>query len=138
MSIWRNILGNNLKEIGSTVYMNSTLSTAPSRIETDTTDLYRLVVIMDNNITFSSISSDDFPSNVIFNIVRPCLHKRIQVSFRQILLYTAWKTLARQQLDCVFLPCLQQNYARKSICFLWRRALGVVWQMYGFFKQPLS
>ena len=68
-SYLRNALGKNLKKIGGTAYMNSALSTALSCIRTDTTDLYRLVVITDNNITFSSISSDDFPSNVIFNIV---------------------------------------------------------------------
>ena len=47
-------------------------------------------------------------------IFRTCLHKRIHVSFRQILLHTAWKILAGRQPACVFLPCLQQNYARKS------------------------
>ena len=35
----------------------------------NTTDLYRLIVITNNNITFNSISSDDFSDNVILNIV---------------------------------------------------------------------
>ena len=45
---------------------------------------------------------------------RTRLHKRIHVPFRQILLHPAWKILAGRQPACVFLPCLQQNYARKS------------------------
>ncbi len=45
---------------------------------------------------------------------RTCLHKHMHTSFRQILLHTALKILAVRQHACGFLPCLQQNYARKS------------------------
>ena len=38
----------------------------------------------------------------------------MHTSFRQILLHTALKILAMRQHACGFLPCLQQNYARKS------------------------
>lgn len=68
-SYLRNALGDNLKNIGGTSYLNSALSAALSCVETDTTDLYRLVVVTDNNINFGQISSADFPENVIFNIV---------------------------------------------------------------------
>ena len=60
---------------------------------------------------------------------RTCLHKHMRTSFRQILPQTALKILAGRQPACGFLPCLQQNYARKSahisyedrflICFLY-------------------
>ena len=46
--------------------------------------------------------------------IRTCLHKHMHTSFRQILLHTALKVLAVRQHACGFLPCLQQNYARKS------------------------
>ena len=45
---------------------------------------------------------------------RTCLHKHMHTSFRQILMHTALKILAVRQHACGFLPCLQQNYARKS------------------------
>ena len=38
----------------------------------------------------------------------------MHTSFRQFLLHTALKILAVRQHACGFLPCLQQNYARKS------------------------
>ena len=38
----------------------------------------------------------------------------MHTSFRQILLHTTLKILAMRQHACGFLPCLQQNYARKS------------------------
>ena len=47
-------------------------------------------------------------------IIRTCLHKHMRTSFRQILPQTALKILAGRQPACGFLPCLQQNYARKS------------------------
>ena len=47
-------------------------------------------------------------------ILRTCLHKHMRTSFRQILPQTALKILAGRQPACGFLPCLQQNYARKS------------------------
>ena len=46
--------------------------------------------------------------------VRTCLHKHMRTSFRQILPQTALKILAGRKPACGFLPCLQQNYARKS------------------------
>ena len=46
--------------------------------------------------------------------IRTCLHKHMRTSFRQILPQTALKILAGRQPACGFLPCLQQNYARKS------------------------
>ena len=46
--------------------------------------------------------------------LRTCLHKHMRTSFRQILPQTALKFLAGRQPACGFLPCLQQNYARKS------------------------
>ena len=46
--------------------------------------------------------------------LRTCLHKHMRTSFRQILPQTALKILAGRQPACGFLPCLQQNYARKS------------------------
>ncbi len=46
--------------------------------------------------------------------IRTCLHKHMHTSFRQILLHTALKILAVRQHACGFLPCLQQNHARKS------------------------
>ena len=48
------------------------------------------------------------------NTPRTCLHKHMRTSFRQILPQTALKILAGRQPACGFLPCLQQNYARKS------------------------
>ena len=53
-------------------------------------------------------------SLVIGKDIRTCLHKHMHTSFRQILLHTALKILAVRQHACGFLPCLQQNYARKS------------------------
>ena len=50
--------------------------------------------------------------------LRTCLHKHMHTSFRQILLHTALKILAVRQHACGFLPCLQQNYARKSAYIL--------------------
>ena len=47
-------------------------------------------------------------------ILRTCLHKHMRTSFRQILPQTALKILAGRKPACGFLPCLQQNYARKS------------------------
>ena len=47
-------------------------------------------------------------------MLRTCLHKHMHTSFRQILLHTALKILAVRQHACGFLPCLHQNYARKS------------------------
>ena len=47
-------------------------------------------------------------------IERTRLHKHIRTSFRKILPQTALKILAGRQPACGFLPCLQQNYARKS------------------------
>ncbi len=47
-------------------------------------------------------------------IFRTRLHKHMRTSFRQILPQTALKILAGRQPACGFLPCLQQNYARKS------------------------
>ncbi len=41
--------------------------------------------------------------------IRTRLHKRIQVSFRQILLHTALKIFAIRKYACKFLPCLQKN-----------------------------
>ena len=83
--------------------------------------------------------------------IRTCLHKHIQVSFRQILLHTAWKILAGRQPTCVFLPCLQQNYARKSThisCedrfsvfskmahrYLWYQTIPEKWQRFVIIQQ---
>lgn len=52
-----------------TAYLNTALNAALSYVQENTTDLYRLIVITNNNITFNSISSDDFSDNVILNIV---------------------------------------------------------------------
>ena len=46
--------------------------------------------------------------------LRTCPHRCIRTSFRQILPQTALKMLDGRQPACAFLPCLQQNYARKS------------------------
>ena len=51
---------------------------------------------------------------MLFSAFRTCLHKHMRTSFRQILPQTALKILAGRQPACKFLPCLQQNYARKS------------------------
>ncbi len=47
-------------------------------------------------------------------IIRTGLHKHMRKSFRQILPQTALKILVGRQPACGSLPCLQQNYARKS------------------------
>lgn len=52
-----------------TAYLNTALNAAMVYVQANTTDLYRLIVITNNNITFDSISSDDFSDNVILNIV---------------------------------------------------------------------
>ena len=56
--------------------------------------------------------------NIVLSVavmaIRTCLHKHMRTSFRQILPQTALKILAGRQPACGFLPCLQQNYARKS------------------------
>lgn len=65
----KRILNERINNNGGTAYLNSALAAAQSHIETNTNDIYRIVVITDNNITFDSISSDDFSSNTIFNII---------------------------------------------------------------------
>lgn len=65
----KGILNNVINNDGGTAYLNSALAAAQSHIETNTNDIYRIVVITDNNITFDSISSDDFSNNTIFNII---------------------------------------------------------------------
>ncbi len=59
----------NINNGSGTANLNNALNAALSHVETDTTDVYRLVVITDNNINFGQISSSDFPGNVILNIV---------------------------------------------------------------------
>lgn len=65
----KRILNERINNNGGTAYLNSALAAAQSHIETNTNDIYRIVVITDNNITFDSISSDDFSNNTIFNII---------------------------------------------------------------------
>ena len=65
------------------------------------------------NDTFGHAFGDSVLKNVGIAI-RTCLHKHMRTSFRQILPQTALKILAGRQPACGFLPCLQQNYARKS------------------------
>ena len=59
-------------------------------------------------------------------IIITYLHKHMHTSFRQILLHTALKVLAVRQHACGFLPCLQQNYARKS-AYILKSPISVQW-----------
>lgn len=54
---------------GSTAYLNSAINTALTYVESNSTDMYRLVVITNDDITFGTISSADFGSNTMLNIV---------------------------------------------------------------------
>ncbi len=54
---------------GGTAYLNSALNYARSLIDGNSSDLYRIVVITNDDVTFDVISSDDFSSNTTLNIV---------------------------------------------------------------------
>ncbi len=67
----KEILRNSLQQISNEGIsrLDDALSTALSYVCEDTTDIYRLIVVTDNNIGWDSLSSDFFANNVIFNVV---------------------------------------------------------------------
>ncbi len=65
----RNALDENIGNYGGTANWRSAVNYALSMVETDTTDLYRIIIISDSNANSGVISSDEFASNVILNVV---------------------------------------------------------------------
>ena len=65
----RNALAQNIGNYGGTGSWRSAINTALGMVETDTTDIYRIVIISDTNANSGVISSDEFASNVILNVV---------------------------------------------------------------------
>ena len=54
---------------GGTAYLDTALDYACSFIDGNSSDLYRIVVITSNDVTFGRISADDFSNNTMLNIV---------------------------------------------------------------------
>lgn len=65
----RNALDENIGNYGGTANWRSAVNYALSMVETDTTDLYRIIIISDSNANSGTIYSDEFASNVILNVV---------------------------------------------------------------------
>lgn len=62
-------LAQNIGNYGGTGSWRSAINTALGMVETDTNDIYRIVIISDTNANSGVISSDEFASNVILNVV---------------------------------------------------------------------
>lgn len=65
----RNALDDNIGNYGGTGSWRAAVNLALSMVETDTTDIYRIVLISDNHANSGYISSDEFADNVILNVV---------------------------------------------------------------------
>ena len=65
----RNALDESIGNYGGTANWRSAVNYALSMVETDTTDLYRIIIISDSKANSGVISSDEFASNVILNVV---------------------------------------------------------------------
>lgn len=65
----RNVLAQNIGNYGGIGSWRSAISTALSMVKQDTSDIYRIVIISDTNANSGVISSNEFASNVILNVV---------------------------------------------------------------------
>ncbi|MBS4933110.1 MAG: hypothetical protein KH020_17710 [Clostridiales bacterium] len=65
----RNVLAQNMGNYGGIGSWRSAISTALSMVKQDTSDIYRIVIISDTNANSGVISSNEFASNVILNVV---------------------------------------------------------------------
>ena len=68
-SYLRDSLYEKIGNYGSTGSWRVAVNLALSMVETNTTDLYRIVIISDTNANSGVISSDEFADNVILNVV---------------------------------------------------------------------
>lgn len=68
-SYLRDSLDESIGNYGSTGSWRAAVNLALSMVETNTTDLYRIVLISDNHASSGYISSDEFADNVILNVV---------------------------------------------------------------------
>lgn len=65
----RNALDESIGNYGGTANWRNAVNYALSMVETDTTEVYRIIIISDSNADSGVISSDEFASNVILNVV---------------------------------------------------------------------
>lgn len=68
-SYLRNALDESIGNYGGTANWRNAVNYALNMVKTDTTDLYRIIIISDGNAKSGTISSDEFSSNVILNVV---------------------------------------------------------------------